>query len=170
MTASFVTLPERLKRLPDFEPRPGGWARLVNQLERRPPPRRRVALAPLALAASVLAAVGVAWLLPTDQIVPVVDDGVVAQLMQQSQHLEQTLQTVRPQVAVWDGRLAATAAHLRDDLAVVDLQLSYASNARPAAVERLWQNRVALMTQLVETHRGATLAPASDPDSLEQFL
>jgi hypothetical protein len=165
-----ISLPDRLKGLPDFDPPPGGWSRLVNQMERKPPRRRRRVIAPLALAASVVVAVTVAWLTPAK---PTVDPAStqVALLMQESQQLEGKLAAVRPQVTVWNGRLAATTASLRNDLAVVDLQLSYAQDStNPQAVQRLWQNRVSLMSRLVQTHEEATLNPASAPRKQEQYL
>lgn len=163
-----TSLPDRLKALPDFDPPPGGWSRLINQLERKPPRRARRALAPLALAATVVVALGAAWTLRTAPVVAPAPTEV-ARLMQQSQALENELARVRPQVSVWNGNLAATTAALRSDLAVVDVQLGYAqASSNPAGVQRLWQNRVSLMSQLVKTHEEATLNRASTRQ--EQYL
>jgi hypothetical protein len=168
-----LSLPDRLRELPDFDPPAGGWMRLTERLER--PAARYRPLLPLALAASISLALGLAALLPTsapDVPAPTPSKSAtqVAALMQQSQVLEARLQSVRPQVMVWNGALADTAAHLKSDLAVVDLQLAYAGpKANPQAVQRLWQDRVALMSRLVQTHEEATLAPTRVA-ALEQSL
>jgi hypothetical protein len=141
-------LSEALRELPAFDPPADGWLRLQHALQ--PRSRRRRSPARFALAASVLAAVGVAMLLPRTQVP--VPDPELSRLMQQSRTLEQDLQRLRPQVVVWDGRYAATTTALENGIAVVDLQLNVAADA---GARRLWQDRVTLLTQLVETHEAA---------------
>lgn len=143
-----------------------GWAEL--QTRRRVQRYRPAAYTGLALAASVLLAsavllppfTGGGWEggravsdSPPPQPSPVYGGGSqVAGLIEQSHQLEQTLADVRPQARYWNSELATEAVALTDDLALVDLQLNYADDAGAA---RLWQNRVALMSQLVQTHEQA---------------
>lgn len=156
------TLPEQLRALPEFDPPPNGWSRLQARLEPAPIVRRRRRGAPLALAASVLTMIGAGWLAYSPAPPPVsvqvaeteTADAAVAGLMARSRALESDLETVRPQVVVWDGRLAATTQTLESRLAMVDLQLNHAD---AAGARRLWQDRVALMSRLVETHEAASL-------------
>jgi hypothetical protein len=167
-----LDLSERLRSLPAFDPPPGGWARLSTRLDQSQN-RRRPAYAWLALAASVVAIVSIG-LLPTvnrdaasPAPVPVAATGDVARLMQQSRSLESTLAQVKPQVAVWDESSAAQAARLERQLAIVDLQLPY---AQPHDAQRLWQDRVALMSRLLRTHEDAALIPVSYNVAMENPL
>ncbi|MDP9139660.1 MAG: hypothetical protein M3O62_02570 [Pseudomonadota bacterium] len=155
------TLSEVLKTLPDFDPPADGWSRLQARLEPAVP-RRRHRAAPLALAASVLMMIAAGWLAytpappsgaPAPSIGAAANDNAVAGLMARSRALESDLDQVRPQVVVWDGRLAATTQTLESRLAMVDLQLNHAD---ADSARRLWQDRVALMSRLVETHQAAS--------------
>jgi hypothetical protein len=150
---------EALRPLPDFAPPPGGWLDL--QRRRRRQAQRRVALGGgLALAASLLLALG---LRPTPDVTPAAEPAEIAQLIQRSRELEQTLAALRPRARGWNETLASTAALLQDELAVVDLQLNYAD---AGGATRLWQDRVALMNQLVHTHQSAAAAarnPSTEP-------
>lgn len=134
----------RLRALPLFEPPAGGW----NALERR---RRRSAqrrLTGWALAASVLvAAVTAGWQLHGTGAASPVN---VAALESQSRALAQALQQERQQSAVWDSDRAQRTAELESRLALVDLQIGYAD---PKSAAELWQDRLSLMSALVETHR-----------------
>ncbi len=185
------TLSESLRALPEFDPPPDGWLRLQSQLEPVAPRRRRRGAASLALAASVLTMIGAGWLaysptVPTVPTLPTIAaiettpvtsvamnqtaDGAIAGLMARSRALESDLDQVRPQVVVWDGRLAATTQTLESRLAMVDLQLNHAD---ADGARRLWQDRVALMSRLVETHRTASLGnrpQASDTAAQEWNL
>ena len=126
-----------------------GWAEL--QARRRVQRYRPAAYPGLALAACVLVAIaGLRSLAPA--VSNSAADKQVATLIEQSHQLEQTLAHVRPQARYWNSELATEAVALTDDLALVDLQLNYADDAGAA---RLWQNRVALMSQLVQTHEQA---------------
>ncbi len=153
MNASNHDLARQLQALPDFDPPAGGWDALRQELDAAPRRRRRRLLGGLALAASLLSSIGIGWQL-WPQALPDGSDAELTQLIAQSQGLERTLQRVRPQAVVWDARLAARAAGLENDLAVVDLQLNYAQDE---ARRQLWRNRVLLMSQLVQTHQGAAL-------------
>ncbi len=155
------TLSEALKALPEFDPPADGWSRLQARLEPAVPRRHRAA--PLALAASVLTMIAAGWLVYTpvpppgspakNVIAAPTSDNAVAGLMARSRALESDLDRVRPQVVVWDGRLAATTQTLESRLAMVDLQLNHAD---ADSARRLWQDRVALMSRLVETHQAAS--------------
>lgn len=165
-------LEESLRSLPEIDPPPGGWTRLQRRLEEQRLVRRR-RYGGLALAASMLLAVGVGVLMPRTAAVPVAPSASpslpvaakaaasdeVLRLKQRSRELEQRLAQVQPQVQVWDNRLAGETARLERDLLLVDLQINHAQE--PESARRLWRNRVALMSQLVQTHRQAALMPVA---------
>lgn len=161
MTPHNETLQEALRALPPLEPPADGWPRLQRTL---PATMRRRLAAGLALAASVVLVVSVALRLPSTPA-PTAEEREVAALMQQSRTLEQDLAQLRPQVAVWNADYEAATRAIEGRLAVVDVQLNYAA---PASARRLWQDRVALLGSLVETHEAASLnlaAPATfNPD------
>jgi hypothetical protein len=142
------SLPARLRALPGFAPPPGGWARL-QQRRQRQRYRRAAAGTGLALAASLMVAVGLVGYRP-DPVPAPADEPSLQQLISHSQRLELQLARARPQVVVWDGRNAARAEILRQQLMAIDAQLDYA----PAETsEPLWRDRVQLMNALVELHR-----------------
>lgn len=158
------SLGERLRALPAFTPPPGGWARL-NQ--RRQAQRRRYAMAGggLALAASVLVAIGVVGLRP--DVAPPAARNVaaikapaarqeVAQLISRSQNLERQLQSARPQVAVWSAGREERATLLEQRLRLIDAQLNVADS--DSVEQRLWRERVKVMNALVDLHESE--APA----------
>lgn len=158
------SLGERLRALPSFAPPPGGWARLEARRHAR---RRRYAMAGggLALAASVLVAIGVVALRP-DFAPPRAGSAAtarapaarqeVAQLISRSQSLERALSTARPQVAVWSSGREARATLLEQRLRVIDAQLNVADS--DSAERQLWRERVKVMNALVDLHQ--TEAPA----------
>lgn len=161
-----MNLPQRLRALPNFDPPAGGWQQLSARMDAR---RRRwlAGTGGLALAASVLVAVGLVGLRPvTDPPAPAPISVAthtapaavqVAQLINRSQRLESQLLRARPQVAVWDSGRARRAALLERELSLVDARLGY-SGADPAEVEKLWSTRVALMNALLKLHQNE--APA----------
>lgn len=152
-------LSEQLQQLPQFDPPPGGWPQLARVIDGRRR-RARAAAGALALAASLL----LAWTLTLTREAPPTSAAPdeIARLMQHSRELEGQLAQVRPQVAAWSAPLARRAQNLQNDLTVVDLQLNYAQDA---GAQRLWQDRVQLMSQLVQTHQQAAALPlpADDP-------
>lgn len=161
-----MNLPETLRKLPDFDPPPGGWPRLARRLDAAPRSAPRLML--LAAAASALLAVGLPMRLPVHDAKPVQDQPLRAsaenlelmRLMQRSRELEIQLAQLRPQTNVWDTRLEARAREIERGLSYVDLQLNYAvRDGRSDQARRLWTNRVDLMAALVATHRNANLAP-----------
>lgn len=162
-----ASLPSRLRALPGYTPPPGGWSRLSRRLDAR---RRRfvAAGAGLALAASLLAAVGLVLVQPQSPGPAAPQGGArtmtaaatpsgrdVAELIRASQRLEQRLARARPQVAVWDTPRVRTVESLESNLRLVDAQIAYADGRD---TERLWRERVELMDALVTTHESQ--APA----------
>lgn len=143
-------LPRRLQALDSFTPPPGGW----NRLNARLAAKRRLRMAAgsgLALAASVVVAIGLAGLRP-DLIAPetgTAPSPEVAQLITRSQALERELSSARPQAAVWTTGRESRAALIERRLRLVDQQLNFADGE---TAERLWRDRVKLMNALVELH------------------
>lgn len=150
---------EQLRNLPDFEPPEDGWSRLQRRL---PSPRRRGrrVAGGFALAASLLIAVGALLAPQTGRIAGPGGDLELERLVRRSQALERDLARLRPQVAVWDQPHATAVQSIENRLAVVDLQLNY---AEPASARRLWRDRVALMSTLVQTHQAARQPAPADP-------
>lgn len=141
-----------LPALPPPEDKLGrGWSELAARQQQRRRRRQGVTVG-FALAASLFATViGLRLTAPAAESVPSVSKDL-SQLIEQSRSLEAQLAAVRPRARYWDTTLASEAVSLTDDLALVDLQLNYADDA---GAQRLWQNRVDLMAQLVSTHQQA---------------
>ena len=161
----------RLRSLPGFTPPPNGWRALEQRLDGRSRHRRSLATG-LALAASLIVTLAVTLLPePThqggDRTVSEQRNVQIAQLMERSRNLESSLATLRPSVALWDGRSAEQAALLERGLSIVDFQLAY---AHPDNRHRLWQDRVELLSNLVRTHREAGLIEVAEPISSESQL
>lgn len=160
-----MNLPEKLRALPDYEPPSGGWEQLSARLDAR----RRGWFATgggLAMAASVLVAVGLAGLKPLSTTGPSTTAPAVqvasapqtqvAQLIRTSQQLESQLREARPQVRVWNASRAQRAAMLEQELSRVDAQLGYATHTSDR--QQLWNLRVRLMNALLDLHQNQ--APA----------
>ena len=145
----------RLKALATLEPArnqfPAVRARLAD--DRRHQWQRRLAIGGLAAAATLaISVVGYDLVRPTQL-------DASAQLetaMTRSQVLEQTLTAYRPDSRVIDTRTAQVVIELEDRIAAVDARL-----ARVASLDRdkrlaeqvsLWQERVGLMSALVDVH------------------
>lgn len=162
-------LRDRLRALPRFTPPAGGWNTLNARLAAR---RRNYAVAGggFALAASVLAAVGLVALRP-DAVPPAAKPAggetvvvmasetspALRQLISRSQALERELSSARPQVAVWNTGRDSRALLIETELRRVDAQLNF---AEAEAAEALWRRRVQLMHALVRLHDTETEAPA----------
>jgi hypothetical protein len=149
------SLPARLRALPAFAPPPGGWSRMSARLAAR---RRRAWLATsgLALAASVVVAVALTLLRPAEM--PAESSGFaaskatpeVARLIARSQTLERELSRAKPQVAVWSSGRDDRATAIEQRLRMIDAQLNFAD---PESAKTLWQDRVKLMSALVQLHK-----------------
>lgn len=152
-------LSEQLRALPAHEPPVAGWSALQRRMrvQRR---RTQARYAGFAVAASLLLTLGLLLWQPRPALESH-DSPQLAQLIERSSELEHALVQLRPQARRWDAGLVRSASAIQDQLALVDLQLNYAEDA---GAERLWQNRVSLMSQLVQTHELAT-QPASLHDS-----
>lgn len=145
----------RLKALATLEPArsqfPAVRARLAD--DRRHQWQRRMAFSGLAAAATLaLSVVGYDLVRPAR-----LDASVQLETaMTRSQVLEQTLTAYRPESRVIDTRTAQVVIELEDRIAAVDARL-----ARVASLDRdkrlaeqvsLWQERVGLMSALVDVH------------------
>lgn len=157
-------LSDALRALPTQLPPPGGWVALQRRMraERR---QSQARFTGFAAAASMLLATGLwFWQPKPGAELPQVS---MSQLLEQSRQLETTLAQVRPQARHWSSESATRAVSLSNQLALVDLQLNYAEDA---GAERLWQNRVDLMSQLVQAHRQAAAGPAQTDDKSQEDI
>jgi hypothetical protein len=75
-----------------------------------------------------------------------------------SQLLEQRLRSMRPESRVLNGRDAMAAAELEDLIALVDYQLGYVRSLDDQRAEQLWQQRVNLMSGLVQVREQGALS------------
>jgi hypothetical protein len=149
----------RLRALPQPRPARDHFAvvRARYLAERRRRRLRVVGLGALALAATVVLAVAPRAPSNSDAAVPPADP-VLAELIARSQMLEITLQEWDPDSRVLDGRTAAIAARLEDQLSQVDRQIEFVTllQRRSAAARaeqlRLWRERVGLLDALVDVH------------------
>jgi hypothetical protein len=164
-------LGDRLRELPSYAPPSGGWMALQQRLEVRQR-RRRARSALLAMAACLVVTAGVLGSLsaPTPQPSVVMAPAArteLAQLMAQSRALESSLARQRQEVSLWDSASAVRAEGLEHELSIVDLQLAY---ARPPGAQRLWRDRVDLLSNLLRTHQEAGLVNASYTSPSENEL
>ncbi|HRP08076.1 MAG TPA: hypothetical protein PLL69_06260 [Gemmatimonadales bacterium] len=145
----------RLRALPMLEPGRSQYPMVRSRvaLERRVTWYRRTAKVALATAAAVAIAV-----VGSDLVRPAQLDAAeqLESAMTRSEVLERTLQEYRPDTRAIDARTAQVVIELEDRIADVDARLS-----RTAAMEHnrrldqqvaLWQERVGLMSALVDVH------------------
>jgi hypothetical protein len=147
----------RLRALPGLRPSRDlfGAVRLKAAADRRAKQVRRVVLGGMALAASVtFAAVMING--RQDNRTLVAADPELAEMMSQSQGLEQALSGFDQDRQVIDGRAVAVTSSLEDQLARVDRQLEAVgmleAEARQARMIKLWRERVGLLDALVDVH------------------
>lgn len=159
-----IDLRAGLRELPEEQAPAGSWEAIEArwELERHP---GNSMLRPLAVAASLLAAIVVSLLLwPTArQELPVVagsgqpgaamsGQASLAALQGRSQYLEEMLAAVeRNSGSVTSLRTAGTAVELEDSIALIDYRLANSDPASLSEADRreLWQQRVELMESLV---------------------
>jgi anti-sigma factor RsiW len=139
----------QLKALPARRPARDRWPAVREAIRvRGRNRRRRWGLWSLAVAAGVAALIVFRpfW---SGQV----DPAALAQVKQQSATLEAALERYGPDGRVMSGWSAALAAALEDTIAVIDGELvrlgGTATEAGPAELVKLWQQRVDLMQQLV---------------------
>jgi hypothetical protein len=158
----------RLKALPTLRPSRDRWPETAarfraERLRRR---TRRIALAGLAAAASVVLALAVTP--QSDSSGPENLAGLtrasvasapsqISQAMERSRSLEDALQEYNPDGRVLDGRTGQIAQELEDRIAALDRQLEMTELApaeppRDDELLRLWRERVGLLDALVDVH------------------
>jgi len=153
----------KLRELPELEPPPGAWERVLEGVGARAAARRFrrrcVAAAAVVVTAAAVPLTYVANLeapRPALTVIPVHparvtwDETSYAPLVAESARLERLLAEMpdRPVVA---GSTAGTIVGLEDRIAYVDAQLSYAAarDLAPKYRRALWGERVELMNALV---------------------
>jgi hypothetical protein len=160
----------KLRELPQLEPPPGVWERVLEAQRVRARARRLRRRALAAAAAAVVLAGVTASLLPGKRAPVLVvapsapatfaapvsrETESYAPLVEESARLERLLAELPPR-RVMAGSTAGTIAGLEDRIAVVDAQLSYAAarDLAPTSREALWGERVELMNALVYVRFG----------------
>ena len=76
-------------------------------------------------------------------------------LIEESQHLESILRTIKPAGRVMNGRMVSTVVQLEDRIARLDEVLEEfhrGKRVRSDELENLWRRRIQLMDALVTTH------------------
>lgn len=145
----------RLRALPALEPVRPDFAAVQSRLadDRRRAWQRRLSLAGLAAAASlVITVVGFDLASP-----PTLDASAqLESAMSRSELLERALHAYRPEERVIDTRTAQLVITLEDRIADVDARLARATtldrSKRLQEQVALWQERVGLMSALVDVH------------------
>jgi hypothetical protein len=157
-----------LRDLPPHRPPADAWPALRRELRAKP----AAGWLSTAIAALLLALLSASFVVLVRQAPPQESASAVSEkqaikekiepLKARSRTLESALASYKNRSQVLSGRTAGTMAYLEDGLAIVDLQLSLLQtpDAEPDKVLRLWEERVRLLTALVElnTTRG-TVTP-----------
>ncbi len=157
-----------LRDLPPHRPPSDGWPALKRELKQSP----TAGWLPTAVAVGLLALLSASFVVlirqaPAQEPASAVSERQaikekIEPLKARSRTLESALATYKNKSQVLSGRTAGTMAYLEDGLAIVDLQLSLlqSPDAEPDKLLRLWEERVRLLTALVElnTTRG-TVTP-----------
>lgn len=154
----------RLKALPVSRPGRDQFVQVRARFvaERRRRRIRRAGVGALALAATVALAVLIRpgdlaqrLPVPASQLATADGSDELAAIMARSQELEAALQAWDPDSRVIDGRTAAIAARLEDQLGTLDRRLEVVgalSSNDTAEQVRLWRERVGLLNALVDVH------------------
>lgn len=154
-----------LQNLPPLRPPSDSWPVLKPQLE---PPAGSLR-AGAAWAALLMVLLAGSFFILLKQPPPMESPGMLKErqamkeqlepLQAKSRTLESALSAYRSRSPVLSGRTVGTMVYLEDGLAIVDLQLSLlqTQDAEPEKLLRLWQERVRLLSALVELNatRGA---------------
>ena len=150
MNADILPLraPEALRRrladVPAFDP-PAWLDARVHATLAQAPRRRRAGWPAVAVAASLLAAIALAWRAPGPR-----DPSSEAAWLERSRSLEQELSRLRLASDAPGGTVGLEAELARIDRA---LQAAYDRGATPAELAPLWQQRTATLDSLVTTWR-----------------
>ncbi len=150
-----------LRALPGHDAASDGWQRMRAKIEARARQRRLLrTIVPLAMAASVLVALGMNHALrrpaatalvgaqPPTSATPRVtrNNATLAQLQDHSMRLERWLAELRAGGAPLQGPSLASAVNLQDRIGLIDLQLAAPGDAGDRA--SLWRQRVRLLQDL----------------------
>ena len=156
---------QALRNLPPLRPPSDSWPALKPQLE---PPAWSLRAGSVWAALLMILLTG-SFLILRKQPPPMESPGMLKErqamkeqlepLKARSRTLESALSGYRSRSPVLSGRTVGTIVYLEDGLAIVDLQLSLlqTQDAEPEKLLRLWQERVRLLSALVELNatRGA---------------
>jgi len=153
-----VRMAQALRDLPPLRPPSDSWSTLKSQLE----PTAWSLRAGAVWAALLMILLTGSFLILRKQPLPIESPGVLKErqamkeqlepLKARSRTLESALSACRSRSPVLSGRTVGTIVYLEDGLAIVDLQLSLlqTQDAEPEKLVRLWQERVRLLSALVE--------------------
>jgi anti-sigma factor RsiW len=143
----------RLKALPAQRAPRDRWAlvREGTQAERRRTNWLRMAWGGVAVAASLVLMLGVQNAMQRQQLVA--RERQLNDLIQRSQQLDATLQSLNGSQRVWSGREAGAVVQLEDSLTALDSRLARRVQQQPSQdLVNLWKQRVQLMDALVGVH------------------
>jgi hypothetical protein len=144
----------KLRELPELQPPPGVWERVLEaeraRAEARRAWRRGAALAAVMAVVAMTGGVA-AYFLNATETTSASGTTSYAALVAESARLEQVLAQLPAPRPLMAGSTASTIVGLEDRIAFVDTQLSYAAAEDVAAPYRqaLWGERVELMNALV---------------------
>jgi hypothetical protein len=160
-----VRMAQALRDLPPLRPASDSWSTLKPQIA---PPAWSIRAGAAWVALLMILLTG-SFLILRKQPPPMESPGLLKErqamkeqlepLQARSRTLESALSAYRARSPVMSGRTVGTIVYLEDGLAIVDLQLSLlqTQDAEPEKLVRLWQERVRLLSALVELNatRGA---------------
>lgn len=142
-----------LKALPNLRPPRDRWLEIQTAVaaERRKKLRTFAGWSSMAAAASIALLVGIG----TAVIGHRAQSSELVDLIEESQHLESILRTIKPAGRVMNGRMVSTVVQLEDRIARLDEVLEEFHRGKRVGsdeLENLWRRRIQLMDALVTTH------------------
>ena len=158
-------LKHELRQLPSFEPPEYAWPLVRERLERLPRRRRGVpwVFLPAGVAAGLVGALTLLWLMHLDRGHVGPDDDTIQSLVSRSQRLEAVLNTLPPRPTVERAATSAAIDELQTRIQLLDQQLSAANDDR-YRTQRLWSARVQLMNSLVYVRYAEAARNGDRPD------
>jgi anti-sigma factor RsiW len=144
-----------LRALPSPRPPRDRWPVVRERLQAARRRRRWRRAGWMALAAAAAAALILGVHRPRqERNIAALEPASLDSLVAESQRLEEALRLLDPTSRVLSGRVASSIAELEDRIALLDARLDQAQQQRAdqAEIRRLWQERVQLMSQLVNLH------------------